>query len=145
MPDIQEILASETYSVRHPVLRPGKPIASCRFEGDELATTKHFGLLVNKQLAGVVSVFKNCSPFSDVEGQYQLRGMAVLSSHQKKRYGEALLKYAEDYLKSENAQIIWFNARLVAIGFYEKLGYATVGEPFEIGDIGIHYVMFRKL
>jgi len=145
MPDIRGILASETFPVRHPVLRAGKPIDSCRFEGDELATTKHFGLFVKEQLAGVVSVFKNRSNFSDAEAQYQLRGMAVLSSYQKKGYGEALLKYAEDYLNSENAQIIWFNARLVAIGFYEKLGYSTVGEPFEIGDIGIHYVMFRKL
>jgi GNAT superfamily N-acetyltransferase len=145
MTDIREISAEATFIVRHPVLRAGKPVESCHFEGDELATTKHFGLFVENQVAGVVSIFKNPSAFSDTDEQYQLRGMAILESHQKKGYGEALLQYVENYLKSHKAQTIWFNARLAAIGFYKKLGYSITGKPFEIGDIGIHYTMFKEL
>lgn len=36
---IKKIAAAETYSVRLPVLRKGKPIESCRFDGDDLETS----------------------------------------------------------------------------------------------------------
>ena len=48
MIQIKEIPSKETYSVRQPVLRKGKPIESCIFEGDDLATTHHFGLYDNE-------------------------------------------------------------------------------------------------
>lgn len=43
MPNIKKITDLETYSVRHVVLRKGKPIETCRFEGDDLPSTSHFG------------------------------------------------------------------------------------------------------
>lgn len=36
---IKKIAALETYSVRPPAIRKGKPIESCRFDGDDLETT----------------------------------------------------------------------------------------------------------
>ena len=39
---IKNISANETFLVRHPVLRAGKPIENCKFDGDELETTQHF-------------------------------------------------------------------------------------------------------
>jgi len=48
MIQIKEIPSKETYIVRQPVLRKGKPIESCIFEGDDLETTYHFGLFDNK-------------------------------------------------------------------------------------------------
>ena len=43
MNSIKEIHFQETFEVRHPVLREGRPIETCFFDGDELETTKHFG------------------------------------------------------------------------------------------------------
>jgi hypothetical protein len=40
---------------------------------------------------------------------------------------------------------MWFNARETAIGFYEKSKYQKVGDGFKIADIGIHYVLFKKM
>lgn len=71
--------------------------------------------------------------------------MAVLPSHQKKGLGEKLMEAAEDYIKQQNGRTIWFNAREIAVGFYKKLGYAIEGEPFDISDIGPHYVMFKVI
>ena len=51
MIEIKKITAFETIIVRHPVLRPGRPIESCHFDGDELLTTSHFGLYFENQLA----------------------------------------------------------------------------------------------
>lgn len=145
MQKISEITALETYAVRHAVLRKGKPIESCRFEGDDLATTKHFGLFENEELAGIVSVFESKSEIFDAEKQFQLRGMAVLDLHQKKGFGEKLLQAAENYIARESGELIWFNAREIAVGFYERNGYKKAGNLFEIPGVGPHFVMCKFL
>ena len=141
---IKEISAFETIIVRHPVLRFGKPIESCRFEGDDLPTTIHFGLFFENQLSAVISVFEAKNNLFLEENQFQIRGMAVLEQHQKKGFGEVLLKYCEKQIRNKMGEIIWFNARENAIGFYEKSAYQKIGGGFEIADIGIHYVLFKK-
>ncbi|MEZ0005210.1 ribosomal protein S18 acetylase RimI-like enzyme [Flavobacterium sp. 28YEA47A] len=142
---IKEIPALETFSVRQPVLRPGKPIETCHFEGDNLDSTKHFGLFSNEKLAGIASLFIHSTPFLKEKLQFQLRGMAVLPEFQKKGLGEALVKHAENDALERDGKIIWFNAREIAVAFYKKLGYEIIGEPFDIADIGKHYVMYKKL
>ncbi|WP_281226769.1 GNAT family N-acetyltransferase [Flavobacterium aquiphilum] len=145
MINIEKITDLETYSVRHVVLRKGKPIETCKFEGDDLPSTSHFGYYINDDLVGIISVFKtNNNSFSD-DIQYQIRGMAVLESYQKKGIGESLVKHCEIYCNEQQADLIWFNARTAAVGFYEKLGYVKVGEAFEIKDVGEHYLMVKSI
>ncbi len=145
MTEIKEISALETYPVRHPVLRNGKPIESCGFEGDDLETTKHFGYFDHGLLSGIASLFQVRNEAFKSSKQFQLRGMAVLLDHQKKGIGENLMYHAEMYAARKKAELIWFNAREIAVGFYEKLGYETTGKSFEIDGIGPHYIMFKRL
>ncbi len=141
---IRKITAAETFLIRHPVLRHGKPIESCSFVGDDLDSTIHFGLFENQNLVGVISLFKCANNSFKEENQYQIRGMAVLEEYQKKGFGEALIKHVETYVNKEIKPIIWFNARKTAVGFYEKLGYVIIGQEFEIKDVGIHFLMIKK-
>lgn len=145
MYSIKQIPSSATFAVRLPVLRPGKPVESCVFDGDDLSTTVHFGIFEDQNLIGVISVFKANSDLLPQNNQFQIRGMAVLDSHQKRGFGDRLVKAAEDYIISQNADAIWFNAREIAVGFYKKMGYEIIGTPFTIGDIGVHHVMYRLL
>ena len=145
MMKIEEITFQETFSVRHPVLRAGKPIESCYFVGDDLASTKHFGIFIDNTLVGVTSLFMQHHSFFNHEIQMQMRGMAVLNSHQKQGFGEKLLAACENYLRNEKINLLWFNARANAVPFYEKLGYQITGKSFEIGDIGTHFVMYKQL
>ncbi len=145
MMKIEEITFQETFSVRHPVLRAGKPIESCHFDGDDLASTKHFGIFIDNTLVGVTSLFMQHHSFFNHEIQMQMRGMAVLNSHQKQGFGEKLLASCENYLRNEKISLLWFNARAKAVPFYEKLGYQIMGNSFEIGDIGTHFVMYKQL
>lgn len=145
MQSIKEITASETFSVRQPVLRPGKNIETCHFEGDNLNTTRHFGLFVNQKLAGIASLFKERTSLLSENNQFQLRGMAVLTDFQMKGIGELLVKHAEKNAIDRAGSLIWFNARETAVGFYEKFGYKIIGEPFEINDIGTHFIMYKRL
>ena len=145
MPEIKEIAAAATFPVRHPVLRPGKAIDTCRFDGDELVTTKHFGLYVAHTLVAVISIFESKSKFFAEDRQFQIRGMAVLEAYRKQRLGEQLVAHVEKYVGGQQGELIWFNARETAVGFYKKLGYAIIGDPFNIEDIGSHYTMFKNL
>lgn len=145
MPKIRKISAEETFVVRHPVLRKGKPIASCHFDGDALPTTQHFGLYENDKIEGVISLFEKNNPLFEDNHQLQIRGMAVMENNQGKGFGKLLVTHAEELLKSQNAYLIWFNARENAVGFYQKMGYEIMGNAFDIPDVGIHYVMWKKL
>lgn len=145
MTTIREITSKETYAVRQPVLRKGKPIESCVFEGDDLLTTHHFGLFEDKNLTGIISLFEKINPIFAAQNQAQIRGMAVLENYQKKGFGEALVKHCETYCHINQIDLIWFNARTAAVGFYQKMNYQIIGKAFDIKDVGEHYLMFKKL
>ncbi|MDI9257785.1 GNAT family N-acetyltransferase [Flavobacterium sedimenticola] len=145
MPTILKITAQDTFEVRHPVLRRGKPLESCRFDGDDLATTHHFGLYENHQLKGVISLFEQQNAAFENPNQVQIRGMAVLENQQGKGYGRLLVQHCETVLRQGATDIIWFNARESAVDFYRKLGYEIIGDSFEIPNIGKHYVMWKRL
>ena len=143
--NIKIISSTEAYIVRHPVLRTGKPIESCFFDGDNYETTFHLGIFSKNKLVGVCSFFKNNHASIFEENQYQLRGMAVLKTFQKKGFGKIILNYGETLLKQKHTNIVWCNAREIAVNFYEKCGYKIISEPFNIKGIGKHYVMHKIL
>ncbi|QDO92713.1 GNAT family N-acetyltransferase [Formosa sediminum] len=139
------ITAEETYGVRHPVLRPGRPIEDCEFENDTHKDTFHLGLYVNSLLIGVVTFMKASKDIFEHKDQYQLRGMAVLEAYQGLQYGKLLVEKGEGIVKEKNGKIIWFNAREVALKFYTKCGYKIIGDAFNIPKVGTHYMMFKIL
>ena len=47
--------------------------------------------------------------------------MAVLETQQKMGFGEALVKHCETYCNDNQVDLIWFNARTAAVGFYQKM------------------------
>ena len=112
---------------------------------DFTATTSHFGLYFEKQLVAIISSFKVQNKLFSEENQYQIRGMAVLDEFQKKGFGEALLNYCENEIKLKKGNLIWFNARKTAVGFYKKSGYKILGDRFEIPDVGPHYILFKTI
>jgi len=142
---IKKITAIETYSIRHSVLRKGKPLDSCHFEGDELLSTLHLGLYHHEKLIAVASIFEKSNIHFNDSKQFQIRGVAVLETYQRHGFGEKLIKEAENHIINSNGKIIWFNARYSAINFYKKLGYKITGIPFDIENIGIHYLMSKHL
>jgi GNAT superfamily N-acetyltransferase len=139
------ITAEETFPVRHAVLRKGRPIETCAFEGDDLATTFHLGGFVDDKLVAIASFFKAEHKEYQFKNAYQLRGMAVLESHHHFGYGKQLLEFGEKLLLDKQVETIWMNARIVAIGFYTKLNYKTIGTVFDIPMVGEHYVMFKNI
>lgn len=142
--EVKEISTSETYKVRHQVLRQGKPIDSCKFEGDDLGTTFHLGLYYYSELIGVVTYIKNTNELFQSTSQYQLRGMAILQQFQGKKLGNVLLQKGEQLLKAKKCDLVWCNAREIAVNFYSNFGFQISGESFLIPEIGTHFAMYKK-
>ena len=136
---------TQTYLIRQEVLRKGKPIETCHFDGDTEKNTIHFGFFHHGHIVGVVSVFKSNSTLFNEKLQFQIRGMAVLNEFQCSGIGNELMLHAENYCRQHKSVVIWFNAREKAVRFYEKNDYQILGDAFEIPDVGTHFVMFKKL
>jgi len=146
---IKEIPALETYAVRHPVLRAGRPIEDCGLAEDNLETTFHLGAYDGDRHVGVATFLISDAAASPIKIEdatyYQLRGMGVLPDAQGKGIGKLLMLQGMEKLRDLNVDVLWFNARIIALPFYERLGFLKIGKPFEVPKIGTHYKMYKEL
>lgn len=122
--------------LRDTILR--KPLG-LSFSEEELAAEK------NDILIGCFEEEKieACCLLTAVEpGVARLRQMAVLSGFQGKGIGRAMMLFAENVARDRGFEKIMMHARENAIGFYKKLHYREVGEPFL--ELGIPHLKMEK-
>jgi GNAT superfamily N-acetyltransferase len=142
------IEAVDTHPLRMSVLRPGLPAEKSYFIGDDLITTFHLGIQdteTKKIVCNGTFMLNECPYFPELNAAYRLRGMATDPNYRGLQLGRHLLQKAEEEIKNRGGTFLWFNARLSAFGFYQKLGYESVGDLFDIADIGAHQVMYKRL
>ncbi len=143
MIEIRKISPQDTYEIRKVELRRNIDLSS-KFTGDFENSTIHLGLFTDDKLVSILSLVKvNNNEFTG--SQYQLRGMATLSNYQGKGFGKDLVSKTVEILKGNNIDIVWCNARVIALDFYIKQGFNIIGKEFDIPQIGGHYVMFKYL
>lgn len=140
---IEEISAEDTYPIRKNILRKNMSLSHV-MHGDLDPETLHLGVFAEEELVCIGSFMK--ASFEGLSGsQYQLRGMAAREESQGKGFGKLLLERAELILSGKGIDIIWCNARITAVEFYEKLGYQAMGKQFEVPQVGAHFKMFKVL
>lgn len=135
--------------LRHRVLREGLPLESASFEGDVEHTTWHL------EISGWGPHDSRTEPFCcaslmlsvwDGEGAWRLRGMATDPDLTGNGLGRLLLSFAELSIGHYSpSRLFWCDAREPAIPFYEKLGWQTHGELFDIPTAGPHIKMTKRL
>ncbi len=76
-------------------------------------------------------------PIPDQNNTAQLMQMAVESELQRKGLGKQLLDFALNDARSKGIEKVFCHARENALGFYEKLNFNILGEPFE--EVGIRH------
>ena len=143
--EVRVITAAETWPLRQAVLRPGRPAAAAQFPADDAPATKHFGAFRGTSLVGIASLFRAEMPEQPGVSAFQLRGMATAPEVRGQGFGRALILTCLAYARDNQAQLFWFNARTVALGFYRKLGFEIIGEEFEVPDVGPHFRMGMSL
>jgi GNAT superfamily N-acetyltransferase len=119
--------------LRAQVLRPGKPRTTAIFAEDHEPSTMHFVALdPTGRVIGCTTLIAQMG--------WQLRGMAVDPTWRGYGVGAAILERVHALVRRENVAL-WCNARLAAVGFYERCGWAIDGDGFDIPGIGPHFVM----
>jgi GNAT superfamily N-acetyltransferase len=125
--------------LREEVLRRplGLPLSEEDLAGEEHQL--HFGLFAPDEdlVACVVAV--RLSP-TDA----RVRQMAVSPRHQRKGLGRRMIGKLEANLRARGFRKLVLNARTSAAGFYEKLGYAALGDEY-VDTKGPHVRMTKAV
>src|SRR6476661_1235928 len=108
--------------LRDEILR--KPLG-LSFADDELEKEKnnlHIAAYEDEQMLGC------CMLVEEDPQTVRLRQMAVINDLQGKGVGRALMQFAENLARDRGYKKITMHARRNAAGFYEKMGYKTIGK-----------------
>jgi len=140
---VRRCTAEQIVPLRHVVLRAGLPIDAARFPGDDAPDAVHFAAERGGEIIGCCTLHQE--PYGG-EPAWRLRGMAVAEAEQGGGVGRALLAAVDDYVRQHpHSNLLWANARLIAIKFYERLGWKVVSDLFDIPTAGPHHVMIKRL
>jgi predicted GNAT family N-acyltransferase len=139
MQEIRRCSVGEIIYLRHQVLRAGRPIESANLTDDDADGTIHYALFEDAKVVSCLSLMRS---ELDSESAWQLRGMAVDVDLQGMGLGGRLLNYAMDDARSVGySMVMWCNARITAVGFYEKYGWKVCSDVFDVPLVGPHFKM----
>jgi GNAT superfamily N-acetyltransferase len=132
---VRSVPLPQTRALRHSILRPHQSIketvaaepdgahAVGAFDGEELIAV---GLI---------------APDPERPGSWRVRGMATKAPGRGRGAGTAVLAALLDHARTEGARRVWCNVRTPARSLYERAGFRTVSDEFELPGIGPHFVM----
>jgi predicted GNAT family N-acyltransferase len=128
--------------LRHAVLRPGAPWSDSFYPADDLDDTLHLAVRDGEVVIGVATVFPEAY---DGHPAWRLRGMAVVEGRRGEGVGSRLLAEVLSQVRSRGADLLWCNARTVALSFYSTHGFTIVGEEFLAAHGVPHYLAMLPL
>jgi predicted N-acetyltransferase YhbS len=138
---------AECIGLRGAVLRPGMPISTAHFPGDDEPATFHVVAEQGGAIVGCATFMMRPYPLDhEARRAWQLRGMAVDPTLQGSGVGTSILGESMRILRAQDppvpdGAILWCKARVGAIPFYERNGWITVGGEFHLPPIGMHKIM----
>ena len=142
---IKIINSYELHDIRSKVLRNGLDPKMCTFEGDTRINSFHIGAFNNNKILGGVSLIKNNCDENGEVGCFQLRGLCVYNEFQNHGIGTKIIHKIENIITEMNIKYVWMNARESAVKFYLNLGYTNSNKSKIIGNIGLHYMLYKYL
>jgi ribosomal protein S18 acetylase RimI-like enzyme len=136
---VRSVPIPQTRALRHSILRPNQSIketiaaepdgahAVGAFDGEEMIA------------AGLIA------PDRDRPGSWRVRGMATKAPARGRGAGTTVLAALLEHARAEGARRVWCNVRTPARALYERAGFRTVSDEFELPGIGPHFLMERTL
>jgi ribosomal protein S18 acetylase RimI-like enzyme len=143
--NISKVDAEKVRPLRHSELRKGQDFSTTSYIEDYEAGTFHMACIVDEKIVTCASFYSEKSTKIKSENAYRLRGMATDSNFQRKGYATDLMRESFKELKNRGCDMVWCNARLVAVDFYKSSGFKITGEIFDIAEIGPHYYMYKEI
>ena len=135
----------EVIALRQAVLRPGLPREASIYNVDALPTTRHLVAVVDgdARIVGCATIFPE--PFEGRADASRLRGMAVAPEVRGAGVGRKILLAIDEMMRAHTpVPLLWCNARVTAIGFYQRCGWTVVSGEFDVPGIGLHVNMTRQ-
>ena len=78
-------------------------------------------------------------------GSWRVRGMATKAHARGRGAGTAILAALLDDARAAGGRSVWCNVRTPARSLYERAGFTTISEEFELPGIGPHFMMELRL
>ena len=148
---MEAITAAGTRPLRQRILRPHQAVETLVYPHDDDADALHAGAFVGDALVGTATIHREPPPASHFPthaldpSAWRLRGMATVPEIRRRGCGAALVAACLAHAEAQGGTLVWCHARVVATSFYAGLGFAAHGEPFDLPDLGPHYVMSKTI
>ena len=144
-PAIEVVTTADILSLRMAVLRDGTPSQDPRYPEDDLPDSLHLALRLDGELVGTSTWLARPWPHEPAVPATQLRGMAIAAHLQSHGLGAVLLRAGVERAHARGDHYIWARARDTALRFYERNGFAIVGDAFtdEATGMSHHFVVTR--
>jgi predicted GNAT family N-acyltransferase len=139
---VEESDAETTYPIWRDVLREGRPVARLA----DPAGTFHLAARSSGRLVGVVRFSPAPCPWRPgARAPWQLRGMATSPAVRGTGAGRALVADGLARVATRGGDLVWCDARVAAVGFYERMGFTVVTEEYDKPGVGPHLGMLMEL
>lgn len=133
-----------TRSLRHRVLWPHlATVEECVIDIDNREDAFHVGTFDGDRLVAIGSFFETKSPKLTANHQYRLRAMASDPEYRGKGCGRLVVEEGLKILREKGIALLWCDARLIAVPFYQSLQFEALEEVYEIPKIGPHRFMWK--
>ena len=143
---VERVTFDEIHDLRVRVLRKGTPVSHARYPEDLYDDVAHLAIRINDAVVATSTWFSEECPEVPNQPAVQLKGMAVDDSLQTTGYGRALIEAGMSLALEREATLVWARARDSALGFYEKCGFAVVGDGFIDEPTAMpHHIVVRKI
>lgn len=153
---VTPIAPADTHDLRRRVLRDGDPAAVVIWPRDDESTSTHYGAKDHTgRILAIGTIYAQPLPDNATDRslahdiptahQFQFRGMASDASVRGSGAGRAVLDALIAHAQRHVPALLWCNARVAAIGFYEKAGMRIISDRFDIAGVGPHHVMAVRL
>jgi GNAT superfamily N-acetyltransferase len=143
---VSEITSEDTRALRHRVLWPHiEKEEDCVIDIDKRADAIHVGTFDGEKLISVLSLFEMTTPKLEHKKQYRLRAMATDPEYRGRGAGRLAVIEALKLVGEKGYDVLWCDAREIALNFYAKLGFELIDEWYEVPKIGLHKLMYMEL
>ncbi|MBC7813276.1 MAG: GNAT family N-acetyltransferase [Burkholderiales bacterium] len=146
---IKPISAAETRPMRQRILRPHQTVEQLNYPGDDDVDALHIGAFIDDTLVGVASFSRQPPPRQDMpdaaETAWRLQGMATTPEVRGTGCGGMLLQAGIRHVAQNGGTWLWCNGRVNVVGFYQRYGFARLGQPYERPGTGPHYFLWRMV
>ncbi len=131
--------------LRGEVLRAGRPPEASVLPADEDPRSHHLAVEVDGRVVSVGSVLPLPPPWApERTDAWRIRGMATRDGQRGRGHGGQILLGLLEAVTAAGGHLVWCEARVGAVRFYERAGFATVGERFVAEGVE-HIAMWREI